>query len=130
MSKNEAKQILVVEDDVEVCNAILTALSRQGYRPTGVTSAREAMFKLKNQKYACILLDMRLGEETGEDLIEFVRHRKDSSNTSTPVLVVSGHLDRHLVLKIASQIQGAIVKPFEQKDLLAQLEKILGRPSI
>lgn len=122
----EIKSILVVEDDVDVCNAIITALTRQGYKTTGVTTAREATFKLKNQKYSCVLLDMRLGEENGDLLIDFMRERKDSANTATPVIVVSGFLDKELVLKIASKIQGAIVKPFEQKDLIAMVEKLIG----
>jgi DNA-binding response OmpR family regulator len=128
MPRNDGKQILVVEDDVDVCNAILTSLSRAGYRPTGVTTAREANLKLRNQAYSCILLDMRLGEENGESVIELIRRRKDSPNKNTPVLVVSGHLDKDLIAKIAGQIQGAIVKPFDQKDLLAQVEKLAGPP--
>jgi DNA-binding response OmpR family regulator len=122
----EPKSILVVEDDIDVCNAIVTTLAQNGYRPTGCSSAREANFKLKNQKFACILLDMRLGNETGEHVIEFVRHRKESQNLGTPVLVVSGSLDKDLILKIAGQIQGAIVKPFDQKDLLSLVSKLIG----
>ncbi|MGZ3694722.1 MAG: response regulator [Bdellovibrionota bacterium] len=120
------KHILVVEDDVDVCNAILDSLHRHGYKPIGVTSSREAILKLKNQQYAAILLDMRLEKGSGEELIEFIRKRKDSVNKSTPILVVSGHLDKPLVLKIASEIQGAIVKPFDNKDLIAQVEKLVG----
>jgi len=112
------KNILVVDDDVDLCNSIVSALHRDGYRPTGVTTAREAIFKLTNQQYDCLVLDMRLENETGEEVIKVIRKQKDSQNANTPIVVISGHLDKKLLEKVAKYIQGALVKPFELSKLL------------
>jgi len=120
---NKNKNILVVDDDVDLCNSIVSALHRDGFRPTGVTTAREAIFKLKNQKYDCLILDMRLENETGEEVIEVIRHRKDSQNASTPIIVVSGYLDKPLLVQVAKDIQAALVKPFELSKLLETVKK-------
>jgi DNA-binding response OmpR family regulator len=120
------KHILVVEDDVELCNAMLSTLHRNGYKVVGATDVREATFKLKNQKYNCILLDMRLGVDSGVELVDFIRERKDAQNTETPIMVVSGHLDRDIVEKVGKRIQGAMVKPFDMNVLLENLKKIVG----
>lgn len=119
------KNILVVDDDVDLCNSIVAALHREGFRPTGVVSGREANFKLKNQKYSCILLDMHLGHEDGDELIDVIRNRKDSQNNDTPILVISGFLDKPLLEKIAKDIQGALVKPFELSVLIEQVKKLV-----
>jgi DNA-binding NtrC family response regulator len=121
--KKEGKPILVVEDDLELCNAILATLHRSSYLPVGVVELREAMFKLKNQTFACVILDMRLKNDSGEDLVDFIRERKDVPNHDTPILVISGFLDKKILENIGKQIQGALVKPFEMSSLLEMLEK-------
>lgn len=123
---NEEKSVLVVEDDVALCNSILSTLQRNGFKPFGATELRDATLKLKNQTFACILLDIRLGADSGEELIEFIRERKDALNIDTPILVISGHLDRPLVSKIAKKIQGALVKPFDMNTLLECVRKHAG----
>jgi DNA-binding response OmpR family regulator len=100
-------------------------LNRSGYRSAGANNSRDAGLKLKNQKFDCILLDMRLGEERGEELILAIRQRPDYLNLNTPILVVSGNLDFDVMKTIKPHIQGALVKPFIPSDLLAPLKKIL-----
>ena len=125
MEKLEGRRILVVEDDISLCNSILNTLHRQGHNPKGVTDLREAAFRMKNQKYDCLIIDMRLSNaESGEELIRMARETKDSLNLHTPILVISGYLDKSLVHKIARSIQGALVKPFEMKALLDLVSKV------
>jgi FixJ family two-component response regulator len=69
---------------------------------------------------------MRLGADSGEELIEFIRERKDALNVDTPILVISGHLDKPLIGKIAKKIQGALVKPFDMNALLESVKKHAG----
>ncbi|HNM31537.1 MAG TPA: response regulator, partial [Chitinophagales bacterium] len=71
IKKNE-KHILVVEDDAELCNSIMKALFDQGYTPAGATDIKDAAFKLKNQKYNCILLDLKLHNDSGVDLLVYI----------------------------------------------------------
>lgn len=121
------KSILVVEDDVDLCNSILTSLSRSGYKPTGATEFKDASFRLRTVTFACVLLDMHFGTEPkGEELIELMRNRQQSLNPNTPIIVISGFLDRDLVTKIAPKIKGALVKPFDMEALLAAVGKAIG----
>jgi two-component system response regulator HydG len=118
------KFILVVEDEVDLCSTMTRALTKAGFTTIGVNTVREATFKVKNQAYNCILLDMRVGEERGEDLIELIRTRKDYNNLTTPIIVISGFLDKDVILDIRGKIQGAIVKPFDAKSLLEMIKKV------
>lgn len=125
--KNDNKHILVVEDDDDFRNVVLTVLSDANYAPMGARNLREASLKLRNQKYSCVLIDIRLGEDSGIDIIDSMRKQQNTLNSNTPIIVISGFLDRDLVTKIASQVQGALVKPFESQALLACLEKVCGQ---
>jgi len=126
MVEKNGKAILVVEDDVDLCNEILGILNNAGFRPTGVTNSRDALSRLKNQKYSCIVLDLRLGEENGEDLIDVVRTRPEMQNANTPIIVISGHLSKQIAANIAVKIQGAIVKPFTTESLMGNIKRVVG----
>lgn len=127
MENPKGKQILVVEDDVDLCNSILQTLHQKGYQPIGVTDMRDATLRMKNQKFACLIFDIRLGEtESGVELIKLARDRKESLNLPTPIVVISGYLDKSLVQSIAGSIQGALVKPFESDALTDLVYKLIG----
>ena len=64
-----------------------------------------------------------LNDESGEEIIEQARSRGESLNRDTPIVVISGYLDRDLVLNIAGKVQGALVKPFETSSLLEIVRK-------
>jgi CheY-like chemotaxis protein len=69
---------------------------------------------------------MRLENETGEEVIKAIRKQKDSQNTNTPTVVISGYLDKKLMSGVAKYIQGALVKPFELSKLLEIVKKNLA----
>lgn len=117
--------ILIVEDDVELSSLMTDVLTEAGFDPIATQNVREATFKLKNEEFVCIILDMCLGEENGDGVIEFVRKNHKLPNHDTPILVVSGYLEKDLVEKIAPSIQGALVKPFDMKVLVEQTRKLI-----
>ncbi len=121
--------ILVVEDDADLANTLVETLNDLGLVAFTAKTVRAAGFKLKNQSFSCVILDIRLGEETGEVVIDTMRQNKKSPNHETPILLMSGNIDLGLLKKIGSKVQGAIVKPFTPKDLLKKLKPILRRAS-
>ncbi len=128
MKNSDTKaSILVVEDDAELANTLVETLNDLGLTAFSATTVRAAGFKLKNQLFSCVILDIRLGEETGEVVIDIMKQNKKSLNVETPILLMSGNIDLGLIKKIGSKVQGAIVKPFTPKDLLKKLKPILRK---
>jgi DNA-binding response OmpR family regulator len=123
----KAKQVLIVEDDAELATIVANALNESGFEATHVTSAREASFKLKSIRFSCVLLDMNLGKETGENVIHIARNPKLSENARTPILMMSGTLDKESLVKIAPYIKGVLVKPFGIDALLELVNKHCGQ---
>ena len=121
------KAILIVEDEVEFAEAMVVSLSGAGYAPMSVGTLREANFKIRNQKFSCILLDIRLGGDSGLEVIELLRKHKQTLNADTPIVVISGFLDAEVVKSIAGHVQGALVKPFDPDEFLDRVTKAINR---
>jgi len=69
-------------------------------------------------------MDINLGNDNGTDLIDLIRTRNDMQNQDTPILVISGFIDKVLMKKIAHRIQGALVKPFQLIALIGHIKKV------
>lgn len=123
MSNGNGPKVLIVEDDADLAQTIASALGSAGYDVTTVGSVRDAGFRLKNVKYACVLLDMNLKGEAGEAVIQTARNPSISANVKSPILVISANLNKERLVKIAPVIRGALVKPFELDALLDQVSR-------
>ena len=120
------KNVLVVEDDEELRNTLVNALARAGFGAFGASSVREARSKLRNQKFACLLFDIHLGDERADEVIAELRGLRSHPNADTPIIVVSGHLDRDLIGSIRAHVQGALVKPFRLDAVLEAVKRVAG----
>lgn len=120
------KSILVAEDEDELRKMITEALESRSLNVIEADTATMAIRKLKNQKFDCVITDIKLGHETGEDIIHYTLDPKSKDNHNVPILVISGFLDKDLVSRVAKNIRGAFVKPFEPKALKETVHKIVG----
>lgn len=84
MSENNAKRILVVEDDVALNRLLADQLKRQGYMPLTARSMAEAETVLQSSSPALVLLDMRLPDSSG---MEAISHFRDVC----PVIVLTAY---------------------------------------
>lgn len=109
----ETSWIILIEDDAEFARAMSEMLIAQHWGVLVTNKATDAQIKLRNQKFALIVCDMQLERGTGEEVITYIRRDKKELNFTTPVLVVSGHLDVELIKRIRQHIQGVLVKPFD-----------------
>jgi DNA-binding NtrC family response regulator len=69
MSKPNLGRLLVVDDEVELMNALRDGLNAQGYDTTGVTSGSEALQALAKQPYDLLLSDLMMPEMDGIQLL-------------------------------------------------------------
>jgi DNA-binding response OmpR family regulator len=124
--KGETKWVLVVEDDSSLAAILDEGLRSGGYRVIRVGTASDAMKKLGNQRFHCVLVDIRLASGSGEQIITFMRTHQGGYNYETPIIVTSGYLDVELVKRIKSTVAGILVKPFNIKTLLDRVASAVG----
>lgn len=123
-SSSKQRWILIVEDEEELANLLSTKLGNAGFRVIRCGRVSDALQKVTNQRFACILLDMRLEQGSGERIIQFVRDDKTGYNFETPILVMSGHLSPDMVKKISKQVSGVLVKPFDHDTLINKIQSL------
>ncbi len=90
-SSDKKGVILVVEDDLEILEAVRDRLSQEGYAVRTATNGQEGLDQLlKYEKPSLIVLDLKLPVRSGWEFLEAMR-RSDALVT-IPVVVVSAYL--------------------------------------
>jgi two-component system, OmpR family, response regulator len=116
--------VLVVEDDPALQRMILNYFIENNIR-TLVASGREEMAsQLGSAEVNLVILDLRLGQEDGLDLLREVR-----SGSDIPVIIITGHrrddIDRVVGLELGAD--DYLTKPFNLRELLARVRAVLRR---
>jgi len=124
--KSESKWVLVVEDDTSLASILSDGLKSGGYRVVQAGTASDGIKKLGNQKFHCVLVDIRLASGSGEQIITFMRTHQGGYNHKTPIIVTSGYLDVELVKRIKAEVTGILVKPFNIRALLDKVASSIG----
>jgi two-component system response regulator (stage 0 sporulation protein F) len=102
-------KILVVDDEQEICDLTRNFLRKKNYCTLGATSKKEAIEIVKNDKPQIVLLDIRLGSESG---LETLRQIKEI-NKDIKVIMVTALNDEDSVAEAKSLgADDYIAKPF------------------
>ena len=112
---NSFDKILVVDDDDMLRELMVTILENEGYMLDVAKSGYEAELKLKNKIFNLVILDIRLPDTNGIDLLAKI-------NQSAPrmkKIVLTGYPDADTAIKSVNENADAyLVKPFEPEKLL------------
>lgn len=116
-------RILIVEDEVAICDLIKIGLEGQGYFCEQASDGEIAADLIEQQNYDLILLDVMLPKVDGYQLLKYIKQTTDS-----PVIFITAKSQTKD--KIKGLKEGAddyITKPFEMGELLARVEAVLRR---
>lgn len=117
------KNILIIEDNLEINNLIKETLDKYGYLCTQAFSGTEGLLQIENNTYSLIILDLMLPGLTGEEFLgQFIE------KSTTPVLIASAK--ESIDSKIECLDLGAddyLVKPFDIKELKARVDALIRR---
>ena len=91
---NTKANIIIIEDEKNICNFIETVLSPQGYQVTSANTGTDGLKLIESLKPDVVLLDLGLPDMDGLELIQEVR-----STSALPIIVISARtLERSKVL--------------------------------
>lgn len=121
------KQILLVEDEHVFAKAVQTSLQRAGYKVSLAGDLKTARQLYKSNAPDLILLDMRLPDGAGLDLLVEIK----AANNDTAVLVMSAYGE--LEDAVSAMKLGAsdyLKKPIDLDELLLNVEKVLNKSEL
>src|SRR5690554_1037536 len=119
------KKILIIDDEMSVCNMLTRFLSKNGYEAESTISGKQGIQLIKEGHYDLILCDYRLKDFDG---LEFFKEIKKIRRDMI-VIFITGYVN----LKIAVDLikDGAyqyLAKPLNPDELLIMIEKALSHP--
>ncbi len=92
----ESLHLFVVEDDEASLLLMRRVLERAGHRVTACRTAADALIVLGSSTFDLMLLDNRLPDMTGAELLQAM----DADRLSVPVLMVTGYGDEELAARV------------------------------
>ncbi len=120
------KKILIVDDDVQVCQLTADILSEHGYIPVMAHNTDDGFKKLYETRPDLIILDVWLPSIGG---LEFCRQvRLDDQTRHVPIIMLTvqdKEIDKVMGLEMGAD--DYVTKPFGQRELLARIKAILRR---
>ncbi|HEX9464437.1 MAG TPA: response regulator [Alphaproteobacteria bacterium] len=126
MSKDISRsgQILVVDDDPAMSQMVVNYLEDHHMRAVGASGRQDMTSHFANGEPSLMILDLRLGQDNGLDLLRDIRSRSD-----VPVIIITGdrrdETDRVIGLELGAD--DYITKPFGLRELLARVRAVLRR---
>ncbi len=118
---SNARRVLIVDDEADICLLLSGLLRRLGYQPTCAHSIEEGRQFLASQNFDAVFLDLNLPDGLGFDLLSLIRQQP----TNTKIIMISA-FDGQAERRRATE-QGAdyfIGKPFTRLSVETALQTI------
>ena len=117
-------KIFIIDDERTIRLTFRFALETDGYAVQEAASADEAMMGFKAEKYDLVVLDLRIGEDSGLDVLAAMRHR----GVQTPTLMITAYGSiRNAVRAMQLGAIDFLEKPIEPVALRRLVADILDR---
>jgi DNA-binding response OmpR family regulator len=118
------KRVLIIDDDQAIVNSFSKILKKCNYATDTASTGKEALWKLKDQKYDIALFDLKLPDMEGTDLLS----KMQVETEGTIKIMITGFPS--IESGIQSLEHGAdayLVKPVQPNELLTVIEDKLSR---
>ncbi|MAT49686.1 MAG: response regulator [Porticoccaceae bacterium] len=113
------QRILIVEDEEVIRHSLLKLLDRNGYEAEAAANIQDATQRFSLENYSLIISDLRLPGAPGTDLIKLAG--------DVPVLIMTSYASlRSAVDTMKLGAVDYIPKPFDQKELISSIKRILS----
>lgn len=117
-------RILVVEDEVSVCQSLATALTADGFEVEVATTGTQGLARTTSNTYDLILLDIML---PGVDGLTICRELRAQGNFVPIIFLTARGELQHKVAGLDAGADDYLPKPFEVAELLARVRANLRR---
>jgi DNA-binding response OmpR family regulator len=118
----EPREVLVIDDEVDMVDVYKDILQTHNYAPIATTLWTEAVDAVQNQNPGLLILDLNMPTINGVALLQFLREQ----GHTLPVIVVSGYISKDIEETLRHLgVQAFVQKPFEVDHLAGLISRIL-----
>src|ERR1700743_2196246 len=120
------KRILIIDDDMDMCNLLGRFLQKKGYEREASHSGNKGIAKFKESKFDVVLCDFRLGDKEGREVLKEIKN----TDPYAIVIIITGYSDIKTAVDVI--MAGAfdyITKPLIPKEVLNVIGGSLQQPA-
>lgn len=124
----DAPTVLLVEDNEDNLRIYSTILTYSGYHVIEATDGEAGLTAARGQQPDLILMDVSIPKIDGWEVTRMLK--ADPTTSTIPVIALTAHAlatDRERAQEIG--FDGYISKPAEPRQVLAEVERRLGKPA-
>jgi CheY-like chemotaxis protein len=122
-SNEHAREVLIVDDEPELCSILETFLAAEGYRCQRSASVEEAWGIVHSRNVHCILLDVNLPGQSGIEMLKPLREQYPN----IPVVLMTVKEDAATMVEAVDfGVHGYLPKPFKKRELIAVLSGVFS----
>ena len=118
------RSLLIVEDDKSFLQRLARAMESRGFEVTTAETVSDGLMQVERSAPAFAVVDMRLGDGTGLDVISALKHRRPDARA----IILTGY--GNIATAVNAVKIGAVdylAKPADADDVVAALLAIEGR---
>jgi len=124
MKELEQARILIIDDDVTVRKSHEAVLKENGYEVDVAENGKEAIAKSKAKLYNLALVDLRLPDMDGIELLTAMRE----AVPKMVKIIITGYPSMENAIEAVNRgADGYIVKPYTMQDLLRKIKEHLQK---
>jgi DNA-binding NtrC family response regulator len=124
MKKTEQPRILIIDDQESIRKSLKLALEREGYLADTAENGREAIRKSKGEFYNLALVDLRLPDMDGVELLTKIRQ----TVPEMVKIIITGYPALENAIEAVNRgANGYIVKPYTMEKLLHKIKEQLQK---
>lgn len=117
-------RVLVVEDEDNIALALDFLMTREGYDHARIADGAEALPRIRDMRPDLVLLDVMLPGASGYEICQGVRLDPALAHVKILMMTARGSaIEKRKGLAIGAD--GFITKPFELKELRAEVRRLL-----
>ena len=117
-------RILVVDDELDVCESLDALLGLEGYAVEIALSAAEGLRKLETRSYDLVLLDLMIPDRSGMEVLREIRDR----DRETPVFLITAYGSVQVAVDaLKAGASDYFSKPWDNEKLLIEIDRMISK---
>ena len=119
--------ILVIEDDPNIRKLAAVNLTARGHRVVEADTAEKGLAQWHSQPPALVLLDIKLPDMRGWDLLDVVMAESGLLSRTPAIVMTASGMDVAANVRRFPNVARVLIKPFDIQDLMRAIEDTLGQ---
>ncbi|MDP4214574.1 MAG: sigma-54 dependent transcriptional regulator [Bacteroidota bacterium] len=119
------KRILIIDDDMDMCNLLSRFLQKKGFETDASHSGNKGIAKFKESKFDVVLCDFRLGDKEGREVLREIKQ----FDPQAIVIIITGYSDiKTAVDVIKAGAFDYITKPLIPEEVVNVIGRAMQQP--